>query len=125
MDPVEFEEALEEYKECEENIRLLEREDPLTLYYIKKAHLQNVNEASEMTQEKIKSLQKAMQNGKVLKVGTPSSKGQNLKKVVMEYGIKDIVSKAEQEFLTGVNRLVISSMSLNKECILFYILCIF
>jgi hypothetical protein len=102
MDPTEFQEYLEEYKDCGEHISRLEKEDPLTLYYIKKSHLESINDATVSTQEKIENLQKGLQNGEP----KSANKRKNLKKVVIEYGEKDIVSKAEQEFLTSANRLV-------------------
>lgn len=108
MDPREFEDALAEYKECDEAIRLLEREDPLTLFYIKKSHLQNILEAMDMTTTKIKGMQRAMQTEQ--EAEEEDGEVQNLRKVVVEYGGKDVVSKAEQEYLTSMNRLVCASI---------------
>lgn len=120
MDPRDLEEALTEYKDCEEQISLLEKEDPLTLFYIKKSHLQHITEAVENTRDKIVSLEAVVQDrqpeednskSKSNKSSTKSTrrKAKSLRTVVTDHGARvdgQGVSKTEQEFLTSINRLV-------------------
>lgn len=103
----ELDALLREYKECDQRIRSIEKEDPLILYYVKQSHLKSIEETVVKHTEMMTTLEKRVREEIEASSDTPTQrKEQSLRSAVLKVGDASKLPKAEQDMIAKRNQLV-------------------